>query len=332
MTRYYDGELDVPLGQDFVRRKRHGRFSYMLVFFALGVWSATWIAVNPFLIESSFWLGSLIMLVLSIPAGYIMFNMQKNLDLVLGIEFQNALFSSVMREQADFTVIVNHLGAVEYSDAGFEKLFPNMLRNNVMEAMISLGALSRSDTERLYSALLHNHKEHFTFPVPNEAGEAQRMRVYITPLNRPKGFFLWQGRKYVEDRGETVSQVGEVNTQSLSYLKHVQALQDAVPVGIYTTGANGHIRSNNRALELWLGYEVDEMIMKQLGIIDLHYRPDNARFVSDDTSYEHSFYGETLLRHKNGSLIKVYLRHYVSHDESGNMVSAFGVVENLSLA
>jgi hypothetical protein len=49
---------------------------------------------------------------------------------------------------------------------------------------------------------MHSHKEHFTFPVTDAQGTVQRMRVVITPIGRPQGYYLWQGRKYVEERGE----------------------------------------------------------------------------------------------------------------------------------
>lgn len=324
MARYYESDTQIPLGQDFVRRKRHGRISVMLSLFVLSVWLATWIATNPHLIDSHIGQFFVVMLVLSVPTAYILYVMQRNLDLVLGIEFQNALFSSVMREQADFTVIVNHEGMVEYADDGFESHFPSVPRDNVMEAMISIGALSHADTEKLYAALLHSHREYFTFPVPNALGNLQRMRVHITPLARPKGYFLWQGRNYVEEREQKTTD-GAVKPS------HIAQLQDVLPVGVYTIGPNGYIRSNNYTLEYWLGYEKDELVRRQFGIKDLHYRPDGQPADTNYSMYEHTFIGETLLRHKNGSLIKAHLRHYVAYNDAGQMVSGFGVVENHTL-
>jgi hypothetical protein len=54
----------------------------------------------------------------------------------------------------------------------------------------------------------------------------------------------------------------------------VQQLQNDLPVGIYTASAHGYLRSVNRALEMWLGYDEGEILARQFGLKELHYRPD----------------------------------------------------------
>ena len=117
---------------------------------------------------------------------------------------------------------------------------------------------------------------------------------------------------------------------TLEQAKHVMGLQDALPIGIYTVGAQGIILSNNRTLEMWLGYGEGELVARQMHLRDVHYRPDSAQFAVQEVSFELGFQGETLLRHRNGSLVKVKLHHYARLDEQGAPYCGFGVVENLS--
>ena len=77
---------------DFVRRSRHGRLRNTAMMFIGGILAAMWVAFNPEILGGRVVFVGAFVACLAVPLLYTLYAMQRNLDLVMGVEFQNALF------------------------------------------------------------------------------------------------------------------------------------------------------------------------------------------------------------------------------------------------
>jgi PAS domain-containing protein len=319
---------------DFVRRKRHGRISYIAGMFVAGIVSSMWVAFNPDLVADRGGYVALFIGCLVAPLLYTLYIMHRNLNLVMGVEFQNALFTSAMSDKNSFTVIINQEGGVLFNDPELSNFFPNIALDGFVDSLVSIAGLSHAEVERLYYALVNGQKEHFTFSHKWKDEETSLVRVTFKPLRRPKGYFLIQGRIYEPARkDEHIGLSAHVTAkQNETSSQYVCKLLSSAPLGIYIVSPSGHIRFISALLEYALGYDLGEIVAQEMTLNDLRYVV-NMAFAQDNewqTLDERvPMHGRVMLRRKNGSLLKSMLRQEISRDAEGNMLMLMGMVDVL---
>ena len=150
------------------------------------------------------------------------YSLQKNIDLITEIEFQNALFSSAVKKHCDFTLIIKRNGSFAYTDDGLKEFFPGFShRQNGLQEFFEIAGVSKSDAERVDDAMEQRRNERILFPMTTANGEIFHMILTIFPLSRPKDFYLLQGRRFVErDRNDIqMTQMGNAD-KYIGYLLH----------------------------------------------------------------------------------------------------------------
>ncbi len=321
MSRYDESQAPETVRPDFSKRKRHGNIKVMGALYLLTLA----LVIASIMYRDSFGSETIFFLVLvglvTAQTLHALYSLQRNLDLVTEVEFQNALFSSGIRKNCDFSLILKGNGNFAFTDDGFKGFFPAFsLRNNGIEAFIDVIGLANSEAERLAIAMREHKHERFLFPMKDENGGQHQMILNIYPLMRPKDYFLIQGRKFVERGVGGVPKITPDNQKYIDYLLH------NMPQGTYVASPSGHIRFMNHVLENWLGYNEGEAIDKALTIDDLIYTSDNVE--KTDISLE-DYSGELKLARKNGSLLHTTVDQHTVKDADNNVMAVFGMIKKV---
>lgn len=197
---------------------------------------------------------------------------QRNRDMLLAAEFQNALFSAAARLRSKFCMIVKQDGTIVYNDRNFQEVFPETANRSVLavDKIFSSRYIAPGEAEKLFKALETNTPGTVYIDLKEQEGKMQRVVISIDPLPRPRGFFILRGRDYVVKQYErTNAQVLPAASVHPAINSTVTHMINALPYGLYATDADGHIQFINYRLEGWLGYDQNEIISKQLALHDI---------------------------------------------------------------
>jgi PAS domain S-box-containing protein len=209
MSRYYEAlrNENIKSGMDFIHRKRHGSiwrttFSYLLglciiligYYFKGGLGGDTALLILTLVVLGMLTVQSIV-------------TVQKNLDLVTSIEFQNALFSSAFREGKLFSMIVSQDDQLYYADPGFYQLFPELVKSSqqVLDAIVKDSGTPQENIDKLNHALIAKNQEVFDVFL-SKNGVRSRARMSIIPLPRPSGYFFVSARLFTEVRNAVVTE------------------------------------------------------------------------------------------------------------------------------
>ncbi len=308
---------------DFVKRSRHGSVKAIGAVYAclLGVMFLCALLRESFPSEMAF-----LSVILAITSGIVIhaiYLLQRNLDLITEVEFQNALFSSSISKHADFCIIVRSDGHFAYTDVGFTRVFPGFtIRERALFALMEASGVARSDADRLYDAIRCSRRDWFMFTLTDTSGNVRQMILNLYPLPRPSGYFLIQGREVVERRGKErpVSSAKNIASPTFRYMHY---LFNEMPMGAYVLSPSGHVRVVNKVMEKLLGFEEGEIMDKELALDDLLYRADGEE--QPDFTFK-EYIGPVKLARRNGSLVKGRLEQHVVKDEEGGVLAIIGMV------
>lgn len=323
MTLSEEIEKNPAYSADFVKRSRHGSVKKVgIAYFILLGLIFLCILLRENFPSETFLLATVLALVSAIVLHAI-YSLQRNLDLITEIEFQNTLFSSSIAKHADFCIIVRNDGNFAYADRGFTKMFPGfVVRDRGLEQLMEVAGVARSDADRLYDAIKCRRRDWFMFTVTDTGGETRQMILNLYPLPRPDGYFLIQGREVVERRGKERKDT-PVKTIAGPTFRYMLYLFNEMPMGTYVLSPSGHVRVANRVLERWLSYNEGEIMDKELTCDDLLYRADGTD--QPDFSLK-EYIGPVTFARKNGSLFKARLEQHVVKDEEGGTLAVIGMV------
>lgn len=291
---------------DFIIRRRLPPIWQLVMLFCLGgggILLLAWKGDN--------WDYNIVFIALAISiiillAWYTVFFTQRNRDLLLATEFQNALFAGATSLQTQFCLITKQDGTIIYYDPGFQRMFPEFLRmeQRAIDVLLRVGHASEEDRERVFSALNRGVYEKFVLNFTGNDNKPHHVVLSIDPLPRPRGFFLFRGREYVER-----SQKNETLIQPQSTL--FTTLLEKMPIGAYAINTKSEFTFANPALEEWLGYTSGELLSRKFSLQDLIYPPEQR---TEHIKLE-PFDGDVTLQRKNGSLLHVHIRQEVSDDQ-----------------
>ena len=272
--------------------------------------------------------------------GYI--QVQRNRDLLLLTEFQNALFTSTARLNFRFCLIAKRDGSIVYYDPGFQSLFPHITTQSrsVLDDLFSQGEMP-ADIGQDISRLLQQD-EHGVLLVPFRTNEGTSLRLvlHVDPLQKPKGYVAIRGREYVAHRAAGLEDASAANiggTASatpapVTYSAGTSAtlmrgLLDAADVAAYAINPQGQMVYANAGLNQMLGYQADPLDQQQFPLMKLLY----LRAGEGGPGQGH-FEGETVFLQRNGNMVKYFLRQRPWTDDAGQILGAYGFLLPLSEA
>ncbi len=281
MTRYYELNIDAArkAETDFVHRKRNGGLWMSLGLYCVG---AVFIIIASLYREV---LGGdipfilMTLLVIGVLTFHSIITVQKHLDLVLSIEFQNALFSSAFKQGNLFSLIVSHDDQLFYADQGFGELFPNLLKRKVqiLDSIVTNSEHPEENLHRLNDTLLHYGTDSFNVYIDMN-GEKVKARLKVSPISRPKGYFFVTGRLYHEDRVSRPHYVPMKNDEMhYSPVSKESLLESYSEISAYSLNQYGIVTEVTEAFAQKMGYKVSELENVMLSSL-LHY-PD-TEFIS----------------------------------------------------
>lgn len=325
MFRYSDLSAISPSSADFVRRKRHGSvlvafliyFSLLLVLVGYGFYKNYHNKDVILIILLTVGISTLIL--------HALYSIQKSLDMIMAVEFQNALFTSALNLRMDFTIIMQRNGSIVYVDRGFRDLFPEVraIDDKVLDYLVTNMRLDERAKDKFFLALRNYDFEQLMAEVYRGDGEFERYMLYMSPIPRPQGYFMIQARKYVEVRNAANVNMAPAPLEAMDI---IHPLLDAMPGAAYLLTEKGDVLDCNDALLEMLGYISFGDLFAHSAKLD--YLTKHANFLIKNWQPQ-SFNGRIELICKNGeSLLVNVTQNTILQD--GKMTGALGLISKLT--
>ncbi|MEZ5691966.1 MAG: PAS domain-containing protein [Rickettsiales bacterium] len=323
-----DDTIAIDDNHDFVVRKRRPLWQTLCIMFA---------AVLPitillsFFVENTVIFGQVLFVLLISVGTYVVVVIQKNRDLVLATEFQNALLSSALSSSNKFCLIIKDDGSISYIDRSFQQMFPDFYKEprRAIDVLLERGQVSKDDRKIVFNALENRVHKKVILDITDAKGKAYKIVMSIEPIPRPKGFMLLRGREYIEKRVLGLTQQNNDNSNGLIFTNDNIALfsylTDSMNIGAYLTTSFDNITYVNLTLEQWLYYDEGEIIRNGLSFKNLISQSTEGEYIGDIKSFN----GELNLRKKLGGEIKVTLEQSPLYDEQGSITGYIGLVHNM---
>ncbi len=316
-VRFTDLDPRITGVQDFVIRKRNPSLLQLLLIFGAVVLLV--ISLTTGMVDR-YALVIILILLVAIIGWYVIVQTQRNRDLMLATEFQNALFSSALGMNHKFCMIIRRDGNVIYFDRYFQDLFPEFMRQprRSIDILLDFAKASREDSEKIFAIIERGTFENVILDLRTAGNQTTRIVLSIEPILRPSGFILMRGREYIESRSSEAA-AGKTASNKSSVALFTSAL-DGLRVGMYMADAGGNIIYTSVVLEQALGYGPGEIVSKDMALQDVVYQ-GNTRGPVEPVNYE----GEAMLMKKAGGMLKFNVVQKVLNDESGKIIGCTAV-------
>ncbi len=321
-SRLTDLDLKSTGAQDFIIRKRTLSVLHILIIFLsiqLIVISVTVAVIDKYM------LVIMLVLLMSIVSWYMVMQTQRNRDLLLATEFQNALFASALGMNHKFCIIIKRDGSIVYYDRSFQDMFPDFMRQprRAIDVLLEQGKVSREDSDKIFSVIERGTYESVILEIRCANNLYVKIVLSIEPIMRPSGFILLRGREFIESRSSdaAASRVANLNPSSLALFSSVMDTMDA---GVYMTAPDGSLSYVNAVLEHWLGYNDGEITASTLALKDIVMQDTRATSSEPD-----NFEGDVTFRRKNGSHVKFNISQKVMRDDGNKVVGCTAVVHQI---
>jgi len=310
-TRFTDDLFHNTEGSDFIVRNRRPLairlfLAFAIAFIAIYTAASLMSAMNTMGSKGIFFL--ILTLTIGVLGWVTMISASQHRDLVLATEFQNAMLASAVQLSTRFCLITKRDGSIVYIDPGFQKLFPQFMHGDgrTIDGLFTSAGILPDVIKKISTALERYQAERVMMPFKDAAGNITPMIITIDVLPRPKGYFLFRGRDFIEKRTAPKS---DADTTSALLLE--QALY-VLPEGVLITNSAGLVTYVNHALEEWLGYTTGEMLIVPLTIERICHQYAG---VAIGQPVLDNFNGEILLRSKNGTIVTMYIRQKLLRDK-----------------
>ncbi|MBM3618656.1 MAG: PAS domain-containing protein [Alphaproteobacteria bacterium] len=322
---------------DFIVRDRLPYMWQLVLLFFLCFSVLFLVAVNASSFGGVVGIGLAIFAVIGPLTWFTVYYNQRNRDLVLATEFQNALFSAAARLKSKFCMIVKNDGTVFYYDRAFQQIFPETANRGVLmlDKIFSTKHISAQEAKKLDNALENGHSETIIVQVEDGTGDAQRVIITIDPITRPEGFFILRGRDYVVKKYDRSSSDEAISQQRVQFLDSpeisstVSHLLQTLPQGLYATDPEGKLLYINYTLESWLGYSQNEILSRQLTLYDLMPQQNTE---AAEGLFLRDCEGEVLFTTKERRTLPLLIKQEITRAENGASLGTVAVVEQPSPA
>ncbi len=307
----------ASINQDFVPRKRRPLWESLLsIFLSVLVFC---IVVSLFIKETIIFAGISFIVVSSLGV-YVIIVLQRNRDLMLAPEFQNAIFSSALSQSNEFCLIVRNDSTIVYMDRSFQEMFPSFYKESrrAVDVLLEHGQVSREERKMVFNAIEKRARSKVVFDMVDSKKQPHRIIMSIEPIVRPKGFMLLRGREFVEKRvlGPQIISEGKSPIFNKTSLNMFSYVMDSMDIGSYMIDLFGNITYANLTLEQWLDFDENEIIDRALPLKDIILQNNLDIFLNDMKSFD----GEVTLQRKAGGYIKAILNQKAMYDEQGMVI------------
>lgn len=323
----FSDDIDTSIGPDFIPRKHNKPITRLLALHALVIVVA---AVCIYFVPQNIqpYAGAIILVSLLGLAAYTVLHSQQNNDMRMATEFENMLFSAAISLGSSFCFFVKRDGTIVYSDDGTQSTFPRFAyeEGRALDTLFEEGNVSKTDAERVYSALTNATKEKLVFPISQPDGTRSEFIVIVEPLRRPAGYFVVRGRPYYSDRVDSVKMP---TSFGIADLEKVEALLTNLSAGVYITDAQGSIEYCNETLEKMTGFTSDELVESKSTLMKLIYEADGYSMGEFGVT---DYVGTILLQRKIGSLARAHLHQTITRDQSGKVSGCIAQITEQGLS
>lgn len=325
-TRYSDLDSAISGARDFVIRGRTPTSVQMGIIFVCTLIIAVGIGLYA---ATKLEMVATLFMLFSILGWYVMIQMQRNRDLVMTTEFQNALFASALGINNKFCLIIKRDGNIVYLDRSFQTLFPDFMKlpRRTVDELLEYGRVTPEDSEKIITAIEAGIFDKVIYDIRASDGQFFKIVMSVEPILRPSGFILLRGREFVEKRGQNGSpppSSGLAPMLSRSTTTLFSYVMDSMDMGIYMTDPAGGVIYANRLLEHWLGYDENEIASGGLTLQDLYHSGGRAESITPD-----NFEGEISLHKKAGGALPAFINQKVIRDEQGKIIGCTAIISNL---
>lgn len=323
--RYTDLDPATSGVHDFVIRKRTPTIVQLFVLF-ITILVVTFFGIM--FVTDKFTLAFMLTLLLCGAGWYVVMQIQRNNDLLLATEFQNALFASALGINNKFCMIIRRNGNVVYLDRMFQEIFPDFLRQpkRTIDVLLELGKVSREESEKVFTAIERGVYEKVVFEIRGSDNRFNKIVMSIEPILRPSGFILLRGREYVESRAalDPTTKLTPSSLMSKTTITLFSYVMDTMNMGVYMTGPTGNIIYINPVLEQWLGYSEGEVLSSNLALQDI-IQQNGTR---PDSIEPDNFEGEIILQKKTGGVMKSFINQKVIRDDEHKIMGCTALVHH----
>jgi PAS domain S-box-containing protein len=324
LARYADLVNSKGASRDFVIRRRYPAIYHLAAVFFSIMLAVTSLSTS---VEDRVTMVVSVAAILLIAGWYVISVIQKNRDLVLATEFQNALFASALGISNKFCVIIRKDGTIIYLDRSFQEIFPDFLKQprRTIDALFDIGKVSKEEANKVFSAIEQGVYSKVVFDIRGVGNEYHKVIMSIEPILRPSGYVILRGRDFIESRSNQDVQANmmTINKSSITLFSHVM---DAMEMGVYMVNPSGDMVYVNPTLEKWLGYQDGEIARNNMSLQDiiLHHVTRSDRIQPEN--YE----GEISLQKKTGGMMKAFINQKIIRDETGRMLGCTALVHQYS--
>ncbi len=323
-VRYSDIDIESSGARDFVIRRRQPSTTQIALIFLIALAIALSVTVT---VANKYLLVSMLMTLAAVTGWYVVLHIQRDRDLLLATEFQNALFASALGLNNKFCMIMKREGNIVYLDKSFQDMFPDFLKQprRSLDVLLDQGKVSREDSEKIYSAVERGVYEKVIFSIRGSSNESYKIVMSIEPILRPSGFVLLRGREFVETRASNEAEADNnlLNKSTVTLFSHIV---DNMNMGIYMTGPTGVIIYANPLLENWLGFEEGEIISSNLSLPDIIFQNGEKPLAVEPENFE----GELTLHKKNGGQMKAFINQKIIRDDRNKLLGCTTLVHNVA--
>lgn len=323
MFRYSDLSSLHPATPDFIRRKRNGSLlKSFAIYFVILVSLVSYAFIKNYH-NHDIVLVILLTVAVSTLILHALYSIQKSLDLIMAVEFQNALFTSALNLRVDFTLILQRNGSIVYVDRGFREIFPEVrtIDDKVLDYLTENMRMDSRTKDRFFNAMRNYDYEQIMVEFAREEGQFEKYMLYMSPLPRPQGFFMIQARRFVEVRN-----AGDAKPGPMPLNLSARTMIESFPSAAYMLDEEGRILQCNSELAKLLGYKNPrECLADMTDLSSLTTRPEALLIDYKPQAYD----GSIDLTQRDGTPLRVSLRQNPLM-AGEKIIGALGLVQHAS--
>jgi len=322
--RYTDLSTNASGTGDFIIRKRTPSVTQLLLLFAIALIVSVSVTIT---VADTVALIAVLFITLGSIAWYTVIQIQRDRDLVLTTEFQNALFASALGINNKFCLIIKRDGNIIYLDRSFQEMFPSFHNTprRTVDVLLEYARVSQEESAKIFSAIERGTYDKVIFNIRDANGESHHIIMSIEPILRPSGFILLRGREYIEQRQEWVAADAvtppTLTKPTITLFSHVI---DNMQMGVYMTSPDGHIIYTSPLLDEWLGFSEGEILSGNLMLQDIVQHGGTTSDVNEPANYE----GHITLKKKAGGLTKAFINQKIIRNEQGKVMGCTAIVHH----
>lgn len=137
---------------------------------------------------------SIPILLLILMGGVAWFALRRLKQMLVAAEFQNVIFSNVIRLQTAFCIVINHQNKIIYANDDFRKIFKEQYERGkgieTIDLLFMHQGLNDQDKERVLMALKQRYPESVSLDLMEKDILTRKLTVKVNPIDRPRGYYI----------------------------------------------------------------------------------------------------------------------------------------------